>query len=99
MQIVLALLSAAISTLLLAWMGLRDPKRMRAQHDEAAAPPPFTSHHRRLLALAATAPGILLVASGWLSSAVMWLGATVTLVWLWVLWLARPSRALASRDR
>ena len=99
MQIALALFAVAISTALLAWIGLRDAKRMRAQLGDPAPRLPLTSHRRRLLALAAAAPGVLLLATGWLSSSVMWLGGTVTLVWLWVLWLARPARTLASRER
>ena len=92
MQIALALLGVAVSTLLLGWIGLRDVKRLRVQEGESATRPPFTTRRRRLLAMAAVAPGVLLLATGWWSSTVIWLGATVTLVWLWVLWLARPRR-------
>jgi hypothetical protein len=99
MQVALALLAIATSTLLLAWIGWRDPKRLRAQHGDATSTAPFTSRQRRLLALAALGPGVLLLACGWLSSAVMWLGGTVTLVWLWVLWLARPGTTLARPPR
>ena len=96
MQISLALLAVATSTLLLGWIGVRDAKRLRTQHGDSTTRQPFTTLQRRLLALAAAAPGVLLIASGWSSSAVMWLGGTVTLVWLWVLWLARPRRAIAT---
>ena len=99
MQITLALLALATSTLLLGWIGLRDAKRLRVQDGESASRRAFTTARRRVLALAALAPGVLLIACGWSSSAVMWLGGTVTLAWLWVLWLARPRGALASRAR
>ncbi|HEX5651251.1 MAG TPA: hypothetical protein VFX69_16455 [Steroidobacteraceae bacterium] len=101
MQVTLALLAAAVSTLLLAWIGLRDAKRLRVQEGDSASRQPFTSHRRRLLALAAATPGVLLLAGGWWSSTVMWLGGTVTLVWLWVLWIgrARESRAMRRGQR
>ena len=99
MQIVFALLAIATSTLLLGWIGLRDEKRLRVQDGESALRRAFTTSQRRLLALAALAPGVLLIASGWGSSAVLWLGGTVTLAWLWVLWLGRPRGAPAGRAR
>ena len=93
MQLTLALLAIGISVPLLAWIGLRDAKRLRAQEADSPSRQPVTSRARRVVALASVAPGVLLLASGWWSSAVMWLGGTVTLVWLWVLWLARPRGA------
>jgi hypothetical protein len=100
MQIALSALAAAISALLLAWIGLRDAKRLRVQDGEPASRQALTPERRRLLALVAALPGVLLLASGWWSSAVMWLGGTVTLAWLCVLWLARPRRQHgAARNR
>ena len=99
MQIALSGLAIAISALLLAWIGWRDAKRLRVQHGEPASRQALTTERRRLLALVAAVPGVLLLASGWWSSAVMWLGGTVTLAWLWVLWLARPRGARAQRLR
>jgi len=99
MQIALSGLAIAISALLLAWIGLRDSKRLRVQHGEPASRESFTTGRRRLLALTAAVPGVLLFATGWWSSAVMWLGGTVTLAWLWVLWLARPRGAQTERLR
>lgn len=96
MRVVLALLAIAVSVALLGWIGLHDPKRVRAQDGEAALREPFTPRQRRLLALGAALPGLLLMLSGWWSSAVMWIGATVTLIWLWVLWLARLRKTSAA---
>jgi hypothetical protein len=90
MRLVLAILAIAASVALLAWIGLRDPKRLAAQEGETAARRAFSTRQRKLLALGAAVPGLLLMFSGWSSSAMMWMGATVTLLWLWVLWLARP---------
>ena len=90
MHVLLALLAIAVSVAVLGWIGVRDPKRVRAQEGEAAIHRPLTTRQRRLLGLVAALPGLLLVLSGWWSSATMWIGATITLLWLWVLWLARP---------
>lgn len=98
MRVMLAVLAIAASVVLLGWIGLRDPKRVRAQDGEAALRKPFTPRQRRLLALGAAMPGLLLMLSGWWSSAVMWIGATVTLIWLWVLWLARPRGTSTTED-
>jgi hypothetical protein len=88
MQIALSALAAAISALLLAWIGLRDAKRLRVQDGEPASRQALTPERRRLLALVAALPGVLL------------LGGTVTLAWLCVLWLARPRRQHgAARNR
>lgn len=92
MHMILALLAVMASVALLGWIGLRDPKRVRAQDGEAAVRKPLTTRQRRLLALGAAVPGLLLMLSGWWSSSIMWMGATATLLWLWVLWLARPVR-------
>jgi hypothetical protein len=89
MPLLLAVLAAAASATLLGWMAWRDPKRLRAQDGAGDSGAPFTTRQRRVLTMAAIVPGLLLVISGWWSSSVMWLGATVTLVWLLVLWLAR----------
>ena len=89
MPLLLAVLAAAASATLLGWMAWRDPKRLRAQDAPGNMRVPFTKAQRRALALGATVPGLLLAMSGWWSSSVMWLGATVTLLWVWVLWLAR----------
>jgi hypothetical protein len=99
MQSTLALLAIATSSLLIGWIGLRDAKRLRVQDGGSASRQAFTTARRRVLVLAALAPGVLLIACGWSSSAIMWLGGTVTLTWLWVLWLARPRGALARRAR
>lgn len=92
MHVILAVLASATSVALLGWLGLHDPKRVRAQDGEAAVRERLSTRQRRLLALGAAMPGVLLVLSGWWSSAVMWIGASVTLLWLWVLWLSRPRR-------
>ena len=99
MRVLAAALAVAMSVALLGWMGLRDPKRMHAQHRDGIARAPLDSRQRRWLALGAVMPGFALMLSGWWSSAVLWLGATVTLLWLWVLWLARPAKSLASREQ
>jgi hypothetical protein len=94
MQVLLAILAIAASVVLLGRIALRDPKRMRAQVGEPARTP-LTARQRRLLAFGAALPGLALVFGGWASSAVMWLGGTVTLAWLWVLWLSRPRKSAA----
>jgi hypothetical protein len=93
MRGMLALLAIAVSVTLIGWIALRDPKRVRAQDDESALRAPLTSRQRRLLALAAATPGPLLMLGGWWSSTIMWIGATVTLAWLWVVWLSRTRRS------
>lgn len=99
MRVLLATLAIAGSVALLGSIALRDPKRMRAQEGEAPARTPFTTRQRRLLALAAAAPGIALMLSGWWSSTILWIGGTVTLAWLWVVWLSRQRvQATAAPD-
>lgn len=90
MNVLLALLAIAVSVTVLGWIGVRDPKRVHSQYGEAAIHRPLTTRQRRLLGLVAAMPGLLLMLSGWWSSAVIWIGATITLLWLLVLWLARP---------
>jgi hypothetical protein len=92
MRVMLAWLAVAASVTLLGWLALRDAKRIRSQDGEAALRTPLTSRQRRLLALGAVSPGVLLMLSGWWSSTIMWLGASVTLAWLWVVWLSRTRR-------
>jgi hypothetical protein len=89
MRVILALAAVTASVTVLGWIALRDPKRMRSHESAVALRAPLTSRQRRLLALGALAPGLLLMLSGWWSSAIMWIGGTVTLAWLWVIWLSR----------
>ena len=89
MYLLLTALAVATSVLLLNWIGLRDTKRLHTQHDTSASRQPFSYGQRRLLAMGAATPGVLLMLGGWGSAAVMWLGGTVTLAWLSVLWLGR----------
>jgi hypothetical protein len=87
MRLVLAVLAIVASVVLLGWIALHDPKRLAAQG--VADRPTLGTRQRRVLALSAVVPGLLLMLSGWWSSAMMWMGATVILLWLWVLWLSR----------
>jgi hypothetical protein len=90
MQVLLTMLATAASVILLGWMAFRDPRRLRAQDgNEVGVSVPFTTGQRRSLAFAASVPGLLLMLIGWWSSSVMWLGATITLLWVWLVWLAR----------
>lgn len=84
MRGVLAVLAVATSTFMLGWIGLRDARRLAAQEGEAAARTALGPKQRGLLALGAVLPGLLLMLSGWWSSTMMWMGATVILLWLWV---------------
>ena len=92
MGVAFALFAIAASAGLLGYIAVRDPKRLRAQGGEEAARRALSDRHRRTLALAALAPGLLLMLSGWWSSVMMWTGATVIVTWLWVLSLSRPRR-------
>jgi len=92
MRVLLAWLAIAASVASLGWIALRDPKRVRATH-QSVGRTPFTVRQRRVLALAAVVPGLLLMLSGWWSSTIMWIGGTVTLAWLWVVWLSHAHRA------
>jgi hypothetical protein len=96
MNVTLELLGIATSVALFGWLGVRDPKRRRAQSGDASNDKAFTISQRRVVAIAATLPGLLFALSGRWSSAVLWLGATATLSWVWVLWLARFARPSAS---
>jgi hypothetical protein len=87
MRIVLAASAIVASAVLLGWIALHDPKRLAGQG--AADRQTLSTRQRRVLALSAVVPGLLLILSGWWSSAMMWMGATVILLWLWVLWLSR----------
>jgi hypothetical protein len=90
-----ALLAIAASVGVLGYIAVRDPKRLRAQEGEEEARRALSDSQRRALALAALAPGLLLMLSGWWSSVMIWTGATVVVTWLWVLWLSRPRRTAA----
>jgi hypothetical protein len=86
MRLVLAVLAIVASVVLLGWIALHDPKRVAAQG--AADRKTLSTRRRRVLAVGAVVPGLLLILSGWWSSAMLWMGATVILLWLWVLWLS-----------
>lgn len=86
MRLLLAVLAIATSVALLGWIGLHDPKRVAAQGE--AGRRAFSTRRRRALALGAVVPGLLLIFTGWWSAAMMWMGATVILLWLWVLRLS-----------
>jgi hypothetical protein len=89
MTATLAVLAVTISAGLLGWIGSRDPKRLRACATAGKGSTPLASRHRRLLTVAALLPGVVLMFTGWWSAFLIWLGATVTLAWLLVLWLCR----------
>ena len=86
MRLVLAVLAIATSVVLLGWIGLHDPKRVAAQGETDRRA--LSTRQRRALALGAVVPGLLLIFTGWWSAAMMWMGATVILLWLWVLRLS-----------
>jgi hypothetical protein len=83
MRLLLAVLAIVTSVLLLAWIGLHDPKRVAATGE--AGRRSLSTGQRRALALGAVVPGVLLILTGWWSAAMMWMGATVIVLWLWVL--------------
>ena len=90
MRLVFAMLAVAVSVALLGWIGLRDEKRLRSRGGEEAARKSLNTRQRQLFACGAAVPGLVLMTSGWWSSAMLWMGGTVVLLWLWVLWLSRP---------
>ena len=89
MRLLLAVLAIATSVVLLGWIGLHDPKRAAAQGE--AGRRPLSTRQRRILAFGAVLPGLLLIVTGWWSATMMWMGATVILLWLWVLRLSGKS--------
>jgi len=89
MRVILALLAVAVSVAVIGFIALRDPKRLRVHHGEAANQMALSARQRQLLTLIAVMPGLLLTLTGWWSAAVMWVGATVTLLWLFSLLLSR----------
>lgn len=92
MRLIFAIIAVAVSVALLGYIGLRDEKRLRSQGGAEAASKALTSGQRKLYAIGALVPGLLLMLTHWWSSVMLWMGATVVLLWLWVLWLSRSSR-------
>jgi hypothetical protein len=94
---VATLLSLLPSLLLLSLIALRDPKRLRSQprgpgHATRHASV-WTPKQRRSATMLALLPAPLLIAFGAWPALLLWLGALLTAVWLWVNYLAPPARA------
>lgn len=84
------------SLLLLSLIALRDPKRLRSQPrgsaQAARRASAWTPKQRRNATLIALLPAPLLIAFGAWPALLIWLGALLTAVWLWVNYLAPPGR-------
>ncbi|WP_428312315.1 hypothetical protein [Hydrocarboniphaga sp.] len=97
MSTMIAALAALLpSLLLLSLIALRDPKRLRSLprgpgHDSRRAAA-WTRKQRRNATLIALLPAPLLIASGAWPALLIWLGALLTVAWLWVNCLAPPAR-------
>jgi hypothetical protein len=89
----LSIVATLITGAALAWLGWRDPKRLRNLASHAAgrspAPAPFAGASRRMLAAAALAPGVLLAAAGAWHAFLVWLGALCTVGWAIAQFLSR----------
>jgi hypothetical protein len=89
---VIALLPSLALLWLIAW---RDPKRLRSLPRTASAAAPakaWTRRQRRLATAVALLPAPLLIVAGAWPALLIWLGALLAGCWLWVIWLAPPTR-------
>lgn len=83
-----ATLSILPSLLLLLWIALRDPKRLRSRR---LATVPMTPPRRGALASLLLLPGVALIGLGQWPAFLIWLGAVLTCGWLLVQVLARST--------
>jgi thiosulfate reductase cytochrome b subunit len=85
MTTLLSIAATLATGALLAWLGWRDPKRLRNRDKHSGAvvssPDPLARSVRRMLAAAALVPGVLLAAAGAWHSFFIWLGALCTVGW------------------
>ena len=90
----LALLCSGVTGGLMAWLGVSSPKRL--QRLRAAITTPVGL--RRLVLAAALLPALPLIAFGWWSALLIWLGGSLVIGWAVALWLsgAEPAETAGS---
>lgn len=82
----IAALALLPSIVLLVWIALRDPKRLRSRRLRTV---PLSSRARGVITVLMLLPGVVLIGLGQWPAFLIWFGAVLTAGWLLVQLLAR----------